>query len=567
MEKSLFKFIWKYSKKEQIIQLLITLLTFPVLFATLELPKRIINDAIGGTGENIVFLGIEFTQIQFLMVLCAGFFLAVVTNLVFKMRLNTMKGVLAERLLRRFRYQLLTRILRFPRSYFRNTSQGELVSMVTSEAEPMGGLMGDILSLPVLLTGQMLTILIFLFAQSFWFGMAAVALIPLQAWLIPKLQHQINLLNKDRTQQVRKLAADIGETAAAVSDIRINGGMRYRLSMFSKRLGKLYDIRFEIYQRTFFMKFLNNLINQLTPFFFYAVGGYLAITGHISVGALVAALAAYKDMSSPWKELLAFYNQIQDMSLRWDVVTERFAPKPLVADHLFEGTPSRVESLRGDIEIRDVTVRDAEGIAVLENINLKIPQGARVAVKASNEATSQAFSDLLTREVIPMRGSVRIAGHELNTLHQVTLANCIGYAHSNPQILQGTLGENLLMPFKNQPVESTEGHSGDDVYRIKAEQSGNSVDPFDADWVDPAIAGLDSSEAIQDWWFHLVEAMGIDDFMVRRALRSRHDADDHQELADAIVRLRPEIAERLAEAGLDDIVHGFILTSSTQCHC
>ena len=51
--------------------------------------------------------------------------------------------------------------------------------------------------------------------------------------------------------------------------------------------------------------------------------------------------------------------------------------------------------------------------------------------------------------------------------------------------------------------------------------------------------------------------MGIDDFMVRRALRSRHDADDHRELADAIVRLRPEIAERLAEAGLDDIVHGF----------
>ena len=299
MEKSLFKFIWKYSKREQVIQLLITLLTFPVLFATLELPKRIINDAIGGTGENSVLLGISFTQIQFLILLCAAFFVAVVTNLVFKMRLNTMKGVLSERLLRRFRYQLITRVLQFPRPYFRNTSQGELVSMVTSEAEPMGGLMGDILSLPVLLTGQMLTILIFLFAQSFWFGMAAVALIPLQAWIIPKMQRQINLLNKKRTHEVRKLAADIGETAAGVSDIRINGGLRYRMSMFSNRLGNLYDIRFEIYQKTFFMKFLNSLINQLTPFFFYAVGGYLAIRGEISVGALVAALAAYKDMSSP----------------------------------------------------------------------------------------------------------------------------------------------------------------------------------------------------------------------------------------------------------------------------
>ena len=553
MEKSLFKFIWKYSKREQVIQLLITLLTFPVLFATLELPKRIINDAIGGTGENIVLLGISFTQIQFLILLCAAFFVAVVTNLVFKMRLNTMKGVLSERLLRRFRYQLITRVLQFPRPYFRNTSQGELVSMVTSEAEPMGGLMGDILSLPVLLTGQMLTILIFLFAQSFWFGMAAVALIPLQAWIIPKMQRQINLLNKKRTHEVRKLAADIGETAAGVSDIRINGGLRYRMSMFSDRLGNLYDIRFEIYQKTFFMKFLNSLINQLTPFFFYAVGGYLAIRGDISVGALVAALAAYKDMSSPWKELLAFYNQTQDMALRWEVVTERFAPKTLVDKHLLEGTPSTVESLKGDIEISDVTVRDEDGQPVLENINLTIPQGARVAVKADNETAALAFADLLTREVIPQRGSIRIAGHDLNSLHQVTLAKAIGYAHSNPHILQGTLGENLLMPFKNKPVDDMAGDSGDS-FQSKAEQSGNSIDPFHTQWIDPTIAGLQSSDEIKDWWFQLVEAMGIDDFMVRRALRSRLDIEGQRELADAIVQLRPEIAKRLAQAGVDDIV-------------
>ena len=557
MEKSLFKFIWKYSKREQIIQLLLTLLTFPILFATLELPKRIINDAIGGSGEDIVVLGISFSQVQFLLILCAAFFLAVVTNLVFKMRLNTMKGVLAERLLRRFRYQLLTRVLRFPRPYFRSTSQGELVSMVTSEAEPMGGLMGDMLSLPVLLAGQMLTILIFLFAQSFWFGLAAITLIPLQVWLIPKMQRKINLLNKERTQEVRKLATEIGETAAGVSDIRINGGLRYRMSLFSYRLGKLYDIRFEIYQKKFFMKFMNNLINQLTPFFFYAVGGYLAIQGHISVGALVAALAAYKDMSSPWKELLSFYNDTQDMSLRWEVVTERFAPDSLVEEHLLEGAPDEVHSLKGDIVIHDVTVRDEEGLSVLEDINLTIPQGARVAVKADNETAALAFADLLTREVIPYRGSITIAGHELNTLHQVTLANRIGYAHSNPLILQGTLGENLLMPFKTKPIEFEVGAAGIDGFEENAERSGNSTDPFEIDWVDPSIAGLQSSEEIRDWWFQLVEAMGIEDFMVRRALRSRLDADQQRELADAIVRLRPEIAKRLAEAGVDDIFQGF----------
>lgn len=559
MEKSLFKFIWKYSKKDQIILVLITLVTFPVLFLTLELPKRIINDAIGGNGEDVVFLGMNFTQIEFLMVLCVGFILIVLVTGLLKMWLNTMKGVLSERLLRRFRYQLLTRILRFPRPYFRSTSQGELVSMVTSEAEPMGGLMGDMLSQPILLTGQMLTILGFLFAQSFWFGLAAIALIPLQAWLIPKLQRQINLLNKERIQEVRKLSADISETAAGVSDIRVNGGLRYRMSMFSDRLGNLYDIRFEIYQKKYFMKFLNNFINQLTPFFFYAVGGYLAIIGEISVGALVAALAAYKDMSSPWKELLAYYNETQDMALRWEVATERFAPKSLVEDHLLEGMPEGDINMKGDIVIDDVTVRDEEGIAVLENINLTIPQGARIAVKADNETAAMAFADLLTREVIPHHGSVNIAGHDLNTIHQVTLANSIGYAHSNPHILRGTLGENLLMPFKNKPIELEVTEADPDVssFQTKAEQSGNSVDPFNASWVDPTIAGLSTSEDIRDWWFQLVQAMGIDDFMVRRALRSTLEQGRQKELTDAIVQLRPEIAKRLAEAGVDDIVYGF----------
>ncbi|QFI37314.1 cyclic nucleotide-binding domain-containing protein [Moritella marina ATCC 15381] len=557
MEKSLFQFIWKYSKRNQLILSAITLLTFPILYVSLELPKRIINDAIGGTGEDVTVLGVLLSQTEFLMVLCVGFLVAVLANGLLKMKLNTMKGVLAERLLRRFRFQMVTRILRFPRSYFRTTSQGELVSMVTSEAEPMGSLMGDMLSRPILQTGQMLTILAFLFAQSFWFGLASITLIPLQAWIIPKLQRQINLLNKARIQEIRKLAADIGETAAGVSDIRTNGGVRHRLSLFSNRLGKLFGIRFEIYQKKFFMKFLNNFINQLTPFFFYSVGGYLAIQGEITVGALVAALAAYKDLSSPWKELLTYYNQTQDMALRWEVVTERFSSKTLVDDTLFDGEPDTETSLNGDIELKKITVRDEDGHAILEDINLTIPKGARVAIKTNNESSALAFADLLTREVIPYRGSLTIAGNEMNGLHQTVVANRIGYANSKPYIFKGTLGENLLMPFNYQPILDADISVDVTDWQLESARSGNSVDPFKSNWVVPKTAGFQSYDEIKDWWFQLVEAMGTDDLIVRRGLRSRLDPDTQSELVEAIVQLRPEIAKRLAKAGLDDIVHTF----------
>ncbi|WP_146346263.1 ABC transporter transmembrane domain-containing protein [Phaeobacter marinintestinus] len=557
MEPTLFSFIWKHSKREQLWLLVLTLVSFPFLYASLELPKRIINDAIGSSTAQVDVYGVELSQVQYLMVLCFAFLGTVLISGLMKMHINTKKGVLSERMLRRLRYQLIGRMMRFPAPYFRTTSQGELVSMITSEAEPMGGLMGDAVAQPVFQLGQMLTIVIFLFMQSVWFGLASVALIPLQAWLIPMLQRQINLLNKDRIKEVRHLATEIGESAAGISDLRANGGWRYRMALFTDRLGRLFEIRFRIYQKKFFMKFLNNLITQMTPFLFYSVGGVLAIQGQITVGALVAALGAYKDLSSPWKELLFYYNQVQDMSLRWDVVTERFAPRNMIPAELFEGEPTSTPRLLGDLELQNITVRDQDGNAILEDINLTIPAGARVAIQSARASERKALGELLTREITPARGQVIVAGHSLSELHQAVIAARIGYAHSRPYLFDGTLGDNLLMPLKVRPQEVP----WDPVRRkrvvTEAERSGNSLDLINANWIDPAIAGLTDGDDIRDWWFRLVQAMGIDEFMFRRTLRSRFDPDVHPALARQIVDLRPEIHDSLIQAKLDHFVHHF----------
>ncbi len=557
MERSIFSFIWKYSRRDQLFLLAFTVFTFPFLYATLELPKRIINDAIGAETAIVNVLGYQVSQVTFLMALCFGYLGAVLVHGLLKMRLNTMKGVLAERLLRRFRYKLVSRMMRFPRSYFQETSQGELVSMVTSEAEPMGGLMGDAVAQPVFQAGQMLIILVFLFVQSPWFGLAGVALIPLQAWLIPLVQRQINELNKERIKEVRHFAAEIGETAAGITDLRTNGGWRYRLAGFTDRLGRLFEVRFRIYQKKFFMKFLNNFIGQLTPFFFYAVGGYLAIKGQITVGALVAALAAYKDLSSPWKELLAYYNQTQDMAVRWDIVIERFAPFNMIDDSLFEGMPEEIPHLRGDLELHSVSVRGPSGDMILEDIDLVIPAGSQVALQVSNQSERTAISDVLTRELLPTRGKVVIAGHDLSKLHQAVVAARIGYANAQPYFFQGTVGDNLLMPLRTSPKTVLWDPEHSDRSTIEARRSGNSPDSTNAEWLDPELAGLSTTQDVNRFWYEITNALGTSDVIFDRMLHSLMDPERHPELARRIVGLREEIYERLKAEGLSKAVHRF----------
>ncbi|KHA50668.1 ABC transporter transmembrane domain-containing protein [Sulfitobacter geojensis] len=557
MERSIFSFIWKYSRREQMALLAFTLFTFPFLYATLELPKRIINDAIGAQSEVIDLLGTEVSQVQFLMVLCLGYLGAVLVHGLLKMRLNTMKGVLAERMLRRFRYRLINRMMRFPSSYFQNTSQGELVSMVTSEAEPMGGLMGDAVAQPVFQAGQMLIIVVFLFLQSVWFGLAGVALIPLQAWLIPRLQRQINLLNKERIKEVRQFASEIGETAAGITDLRTNGGWRYRLAAFTDRLGRLFDVRFRIYQKKFFMKFLNNFITQLTPFFFYAVGGYLAIKGEITVGALVAALAAYKDLSNPWKELLLYYNQTQDMALRWEVVNERFAPSHMIDKDLFEGEADEIPHLHGDIELANVSVRNASGDMVLRNITLNIPAGSKVALQVGNQTERTLLSEVLTREINPTRGQITIAGQDLAGLHQAVVAARIGYAQAQPYLFQGNVGSNLLMPLRTSPKTVLWDPKHIDRATIEARRSGNSPDSTRADWLDPEIADLNSVKDVHDFWYDITEALGTADEIFDRMLDAQMDPEKHPELARRIVALRGEVHRKLVAQGLDKAIYRF----------
>src|SRR3546814_649017 len=143
---------------------------------------------------------------------------------------------------------------------------------------------------------------------------------------------------------MRGLGSVIGREI--VSESEEAGESRRQIAGVVRRLAA---IRFEIYRMKFFMKGLNNFITQLTPFFFYTVGGYLVIEDRLSFGALVAVLAAHKDFSAPLKELLRYYQTMEDVRARFDETQqfllkrtaqrssqrrspssgERFAPAPL----------------------------------------------------------------------------------------------------------------------------------------------------------------------------------------------------------------------------------------------
>ena len=140
METSLHRYVLKNSRRETTILILLTLLSLPIYYLSLDIPKNIFNQGIlakGITYPHDLF-GISFEQAGYLFLLCFFFFISVLVNGGLKQYINTYKGRLGERLLRRLRYDLVSRILRFPLPHFRKVSSAELIPMVTAEVEPLG---------------------------------------------------------------------------------------------------------------------------------------------------------------------------------------------------------------------------------------------------------------------------------------------------------------------------------------------------------------------------------------------------------------------------------------------
>ena len=98
MEPSIFRFVLKHSRREQILLLMFTMLAFPFLYMSLDLPKTIIIEAIGGRNFPRAILGYELGQIPFLLLLCGIFLALVFINGGFKYFINVYRGVVGERI-------------------------------------------------------------------------------------------------------------------------------------------------------------------------------------------------------------------------------------------------------------------------------------------------------------------------------------------------------------------------------------------------------------------------------------------------------------------------------------
>ena len=565
MDRSIYGFIFRHSKVQQVFLLLVTFAAFPFIYLQPDLVKTIVNKAIGGKVSDFPkdVIGLELEQVSYLVLMCVCFLIIVLINGAFKYYINVSKGRLGERMLRRLRYNLYSRVLRFPQPHFKRVSQGEVIPMITQEVEPLGGFIGDAVAQPVFQAGMLVTFLIFIIVQDIYMGMAAVAMFPIQGWIIPKLQRKVNALGKQRVRAVRRVSERISESISGIEEVHSNDASNLMRAEFASHLGHIYKIRFEIYHRKFVIKFINNTLAQFTPFLFYLIGGYLVINGDLSIGALIGVIGAHKDMNAPWKELLAFYQQYMDAKIKYEQVVEQFDPVGMLDEKLQIDEPEAFPVLSPEklIAAQGLTYQEDETVVPVQGLNMEFKIGDRVALVGPPGGGKEELPGLLARLLFPTAGRITIDGDDIKGWPEAFTGRRMAYVGASAYLFSDTVRENLLFGLKNRPVGVRDlGEQAEKEREMRLAENaraGNSKEDFHDEWVNFSLLDANGPEEGDQKLVDILEKVDLARDVYGFGLRGPINPQTRSDLVHRTLRAREQLTSRLSTENLHDLIEPY----------
>jgi ATP-binding cassette subfamily B protein len=182
------------------------------------------------------------------------------------------------------------------------------------------------------------------------------------------------------------------------------------------------------------------LLSALASAAILLYGGIQAIHGDVTIGVLVAFLAALNNFFDPIQQLSQLYTTYQAGMAALDKIFELLDEEP----DLVDAPGARdLPRLRGEIVLDDVTFSYGTGADALSHVSLKVPPGQTVALVGATGAGKSTLAKLVARFYDPTAGRVLVDGHDLRDVTAQSLRSQMGIVPQEAFLFSGTVAENI----------------------------------------------------------------------------------------------------------------------------
>ncbi|HTE60597.1 MAG TPA: ABC transporter ATP-binding protein, partial [Solirubrobacteraceae bacterium] len=255
-------------------------------------------------------------------------------------------------------------------------------------------------------------------------------------------------------EKVAQITAYLQETLSGVRVVRVFAQERRHEDVFS-------DLNEE--NRVANMKTVNlnaayfptvELLSGLVTAGILLYGGTQAIQGDVTVGVLVAFIAALNNFFDPIQQLSQLYTTYQAGMAALDKIFELLDEEPELLDR---EDAIALPRLRGELVFDDVSFAyTPESEPALAGIDLRVPAGQTVALVGSTGAGKSTFAKLAARFYDPTEGRILVDGHDLRDVQARSLRSQMGIVPQEAFLFSGTIRDNLAFGRPDASLEDIE---------------------------------------------------------------------------------------------------------------
>jgi len=344
-------------------------------------------------------------------------------------------------------------VLRLPVEFYTQRSPAEISSRVAINNKVAGMLSGDLAHAFLAVIQAVFFAALMLF-YDVWLTLISILVVSINVFVM----QQVAQKTKEASQ---KLAIDGGKVYGAtmsglqvMETVKSSGG---ESSFFSKWAGyqaKYVNSEQAMARVGLVMGSVPALLTVLNSLLILGVGGIRVIDGHLSIGMLVAFQSLAASFTGPVQSLVGLGKKMLevqgDMNRLDDVMQYREDPW-LNRGPLPQAQGGRVAAkLAGKVELSNISFGyNPAGSALVENFNLVLNPGERVAIVGPSGCGKSTISRLVMGLYEPWGGSIKFDDQPREAFGRYEFFNSVALVDQDIVLFEGSIRDNLSMWDKN----------------------------------------------------------------------------------------------------------------------
>ena len=427
------KRIWGYIGKYKALLLFVFICAIIGNSFAMLAPLMVGNGIDKMLGENLVNFSLLWGIVFKLILIYA-------ISALFQWLLSVVSTKVANEIVKDIRKDAFHKLNKLPLRYYDNSSRGDVISRLTNDVEAISE--GLFQGTTQIMSGIIIIIgcFVFMLTISVRITCIIVLLVPVCYAIAATIAKKSATMFQKRSQSIGQLN---GYAEEMISNIKIVKAFGYE-DMAKENFSKMNDQLYIYGQKAQWYSSLTNpttrYVNNLGYVAVTVIGGFLALSGGLSVGNISSFLTYSNQFAKPINEITSIMTQLQEALASAKRVFQ-------LIDEEEESDDSQMKTLekeiKGEVVFEHVDFSYREGVELIKDLNLKVHPGNMVAIVGPTGAGKSTLVNLLMRFYDVNKGAIYIDGTDIREIKRDDLRSRFGMVLQESWLFKGTVAENI----------------------------------------------------------------------------------------------------------------------------